>query len=377
VLVRRHGSPVGAVEADLEHGELAADAARRIRARFGQHTGPVAGNGPANADPMPGGLAASVVIATHDRPEELRRCLDSVLATHYPGLQILVVDSAPTTTAAQVLVSQEYPGVRYLREDVPGLANAHNRGLEHVGTPIVAFTDDDVVVDRDWVRALVAAFAEHRADGHGGVGCVTGLIWPAELETAAQLLIDSHGRFAKGFNTRMFNLDVHRPADPLFPYTAGSLGSGANMAFRTDVLRALGGFDPLLGAGSPARGGDDLAAFADVVLAGYSLVYEPAALVHHRHRREAEDVRAQAVNYGVGLGAYLTRLAIRRPSVLTDFARLAPRAAAHLLHPPAMAGLASHIAYPRELILLQLDGLVLGVWEYLRAAGRTAQRSQP
>ena len=103
------------------------------------------------------------------------------------------------------------------------------------------------------------------------------------------------------------------------------------MAFRTSVLRELGGFDPALGAGSRGRGGDDLAAFVDVILAGYALVYEPAAIVHHHHRRELEAVRAQALDYGAGLSAYLTRLAVRRPSVLVDFVRLGPRAVRHLL----------------------------------------------
>jgi GT2 family glycosyltransferase len=319
---------------------------------------------------MPGGLAASVVIATRDRPADLRRCLDSVLATGYPQLEVLVVDNAPGSRATEALVRDEYPGVRYLREDVPGLANAHNWGLAHVTTPVVAFTDDDVVVDRDWVRTLAARFAEGPVvrGRAGGVACVTGLIWPAELETSAQLLTDTHGGFAKGFESRVFDLDRNRPADPLFPYAAGTLGSGANMAFRTDVLRGLGGFDPLLGAGSPGRGGDDLAAFAEVILAGYSLVYEPAAVVHHRHRREHEAVSAQALNYGIGLGAYLTRLAVRRPSVLAEFARLAPRGAAHVLSGPAKPAEGRRDDYPRRLTLLQVYGMARGPWAYLRGA---------
>ena len=43
-------------------------------------------------------------------------------------------------------------------------------------------------------------------------------------------------------------------ADPLFPFTAGRLGSGANMSFDRDILRKLGGFDPAIGTGTVARG---------------------------------------------------------------------------------------------------------------------------
>ena len=58
------------------------------------------------------------------------------------------------------------------------------------------------------------------------------------------------------------------------------------MAFATDVLRDLGGFDPALGTGTAASGGDDLAAFFEVLAAGHALVYEPSAVVFHAHRRE-------------------------------------------------------------------------------------------
>ena len=151
--------------------------------------------------------------------------------------------------------------VRYVREGRPGLARAHNAALPHVTGEVVAFTDDDVEVDPHWLRRLTDGFADPR------VGCVTGMIFPAEVETPAQAWIEAHAGFGKGFERQVFDLDEHRPDDRLFPFTAGRLGSGANMAFRTSVLLDLGGFDETLGVGTPARGGDDLAAFYDVIRA--------------------------------------------------------------------------------------------------------------
>lgn len=362
VLVRSHGRPVGAVDTDLTGGELGRSVIKRIHADLDVSGTPDPDVGHDHHEAMPGGLTATVVVATHNRPDQLRGCLDSVFATGYPELEVVVVDNAPSTEETRALVQRSYPGVRYVREDVPGLARAHNRALDLVRTPVVAFTDDDVVVDPGWVRSLVAAFAAGGTD----VACVTGLIWPAELETATQASIEGNGAFGKGFARRNYDLRDHRPPDPLFPYTAGRLGSGANMAFRTRVLReTLGGFDPALGAGAGGRGGDDLAAFADVILAGHSLVYEPAAIVHHRHSRQPAAVRAQAFNYGVGLSAYLTRLALRRPAVLVDFARLAPRAVRHLLHgPPAEQ---PRPRRPRGDLPRQLLGMAVGPWAYARA----------
>ena len=194
--------------------------------------------------------------------------------------------------------------------DRRGLAAAHNRGLEAAAGSILAFTDDDVVVDRHWLAAIVEGF-----ELTDNVAAVTGLIQPGELRTRAQVLLERHGSFAKGFEPRIFDLDAHRPADRRFPLATGQCGSGANMAFRADCLRRLGGFDPALGTGTTARGGDDLAAFFHVLVSGQRLVYQPAAVVRHWHRDNDSALAAQAYGYGVGLGAYLTDAVVRHPGV--------------------------------------------------------------
>ncbi|MGH9188124.1 MAG: glycosyltransferase family 2 protein, partial [Acidimicrobiales bacterium] len=318
-------------------------------------------------------LPVTVVVATRDRPQLLARCLDSLLRLEYPAVEIVVVDNAPSSDDTADLVRERYASVAYLREDIPGLAIAHNRGLAAAQTPIVAFTDDDVTVDAGWVRALSDAFAVTP-----DVGCVTGLIVATELETSAQAWIDRHGGFGKGFERRVFHLHRLRPPDPLFPYAAGTFGSGANMAFRTDVLHHLGGFDPALGAGTPSRGGDDLAAFVDGLRAGYSIVYEPAALVHHQHHREDAKVRAQAYNYGVGLSAYATRLALTRPATAGRLALHAPRAIARLVGRRRATGRLNG-GYPRQLALLELRGALRGPFAYVHArrlARRLARRHE-
>ncbi|HEU4514591.1 MAG TPA: glycosyltransferase family 2 protein [Nocardioidaceae bacterium] len=355
VLVRRDGRPVGVVDVPLEGGLLAPAEVEKIRTRFAGVRVPGPSDYAAGLPPV------TVVIATHDRPSDLRRCLESVAAMGHPDFKVVVVDNAPSSDSTAVMVARDFPEVSYVREDVPGLAQAHNRGLELVTTPVVAFTDDDVVVDRAWASRLASHFARDPS-----VGCVTGLIWPAELETHPQALIDAHGRCSKGFSPRRFDLADDRPPDPLFPYTAGQMGSGANMAFTLDALTAVGRFDPALGAGSVGRGGDDLAAFFDVVSAGYAVVYEPAAVVHHLYRREYDDLRAQARNYGVGLSAYLTRVVSRKPAALLDMVRLAPRGVRHLMqsetYPPAVPAASSH-----QLRRLQLLGMALGPIAYARS----------
>jgi GT2 family glycosyltransferase len=314
----------------------------------------------------------SVVVATRDRAEALSRCLASLLELDYGAHEIIVVDNAPATEAARVLVAERYGDcsrLRYVREDVPGLAAAHNRGLRESRGALVAFTDDDVVVDRLWLLELVRCF-----ELGDEVGCVTGMIYPAELETPAQLWADGYWRLGKGFSERRFDLDEHRPSSPLFPYAIGALGSGANMAFKREALRDIDGFDRAIGAGTPARGGDDLTAFFELITRGWALVYSPTAIVKHWHARGFESLRRQAYGYGMGLTAYLTGAAIRRPGRLTGLAARVPRGVAYALSSSSAKNAAKPHDYPAELTRLERRGMLVGPPAYLWSRWR-ARRS--
>ncbi|WP_240999627.1 glycosyltransferase, partial [Streptomyces sp. Tu 4128] len=327
--------------------------------------------------PRPAPPSAGVVVATRERADQLARALDSLLAQDHPDFEIVVVDNAPVTGETRELVERKYDErVRYVCEPVPGLAVAHNRGLAAVRGEVVAFTDDDVVADPRWLTELTAPFA---ADPR--LGCTTGLILPARLRTPAQVLLESHGGFAKGFVPRTYDPE-HPPADePLFPFTAGRFGSGANMAFRTAVLRTVGGFDPATGAGTRARGGDDLYGFVRVLAQGRRLRYTPRALVWHHHRETWRDLETQAYGYGAGLTAYLTAILVNRPALLPALLARVPGGLAHARRltavratgegAEAVGAPGGHDSrthpWPRRLARLQRRGMLYGPVGYLRA----------
>ncbi|BBX20087.1 glycosyl transferase family 2 [Mycolicibacterium duvalii] len=301
----------------------------------------------------------TVVVATRERPRLLRICLNALLDLDYPDYEIVVVDNAPETAATARLVKQLYaPSVRYRREDRKGLASAHNRGLETATGSIVAFVDDDVVVDRNWLSAIAEGFR-----AYPNVGCVTGLILPAELITPAQLMLEQHGGFDKGFRQRVFDTSDNRPGDPLFPFTAGRLGSGANMAFDTAVLRELGGFDSATGIGTFARGGDDLAAFFRVVL-DHKLVYQPSAVVWHRHHREMAAIQNQAYGYGVGLGAFLASVMVHEWRMWPQLIVRLPRGLSYAFSAASARNRGRYAGCPSELGRLERRGLAYGPAAY-------------
>lgn len=256
---------------------------------------------------------ASVVVCTRDRPDLVARCIPALLAQWYPAYEIIIIDNASVTSATADLLQEQYadePRIRYVREDRPGLSAARNRGIVEARGKIIAFTDDDVVVDRYWLAGLAKGFtaAEH-------VACVTGMVLSLELETPAQCLFEADGGFPSSFCQRICDMRQYRWKDSSYPYIAGacSVGAGASMAFTTDFLQKEGGFDPALGGGTLACSGEDTGMFVNTILHGYRLVYEPTSLAFHQHRREYTALQKQLYGYGVGFTAYLTKVVIDHP----------------------------------------------------------------
>ena len=394
VLVRLHGCPLGTVQFDLANGPVSAEqVADRtwetlrtpILAHLAEDRLPTVEtlgiSGIAHEGEPPCQHAeevsfpfTSVVISTHERPGPLSLCIDSVLRADYPSFEVLVVDNAPRTSATRDMIAERYAGdprVRYLLEPAPGASAGRNCGLRAATGEVVAFLDDDVLADRLWLRNLVLGF-----QAAPGIACVTGMILPAELETPAQVWIEEFGGFDKGYQRQIFDLGEFAPPDPLYPYAVGKFGSGASAAFDPAVLRSVGGFDTALGPATPARGGEDIDAFLQIILAGYRLVYEPRSLVRHHHRRDYSDLRRTVQGYGVGLSAVVTK-ALMNPATRADVLKRVPRGVVYFLNPSSSKNEKKTSTFPRQLTLMELSGALMGPWYYLRSRrwARTVARA--
>jgi cellulose synthase/poly-beta-1,6-N-acetylglucosamine synthase-like glycosyltransferase len=298
-LVRINGRPAGQIGLKVESGSI--DAARLKRAIFESadlvfwqawledylNWQPFAEGNPAHK-------TATIAICTRDRPEDLRRCLESLARLPDDGQEILVVDSCSIGEATRV-VAESFSNVRYVREEIPGLNRARNRAFFEAAHEIVAFTDDDAVVDSGWLRAIVCNFNQP------GVLSVTGLTMPLELNTKAQQWFERYNPFNRGFQRKVYDKKV------LYPLAAGLAGAGVSMAFRRDLLRQVGPFDEALDAGTPTQSGGDTEMFSRILASGFQIIYDPAALSWHRHRRTWEELQKTIYGYGVGTYAYWTR----------------------------------------------------------------------
>jgi len=146
-------------------------------------------------------LVTIVVPTAGVRPDLLTRCVKSLTALRYPAYEIVVVDNRSQSmfdggteiwSESWIEESDSASTVRVVREARPGASYARNTGIAAAHGDIVAFTDDDVEVDANWLSGIVDAF-----NSSPEVKCVTGLVIAAELETEAQVLFEL---FSGGFD---------------------------------------------------------------------------------------------------------------------------------------------------------------------------------
>jgi glycosyltransferase involved in cell wall biosynthesis len=267
----------------------------------------------------------SIVIPTIvTRTDALRRCIECIEELDYPNYEVLLVDNRrllPESDPLPGLVDGK--ALRVIRESRPGVSAARNAGVANADSDVIAFVDDDVRVDRQWLRAIGTRLAMNPE-----MEVVTGLILPAEMESPAQIWYE---RYYGGFNGPRTFLPLTLEADPRSPrllrgsriltrdsrgaahrslpvYGIGAYSAGANMTFRKSTIERIGYFDVALGTGTPALGGEDLAAIITVLWTGGKMGYEPSAVTYHQHRREYSELLRMLDGNGLGFTAMLASL---------------------------------------------------------------------
>jgi len=295
----------------------------------------------------------TISVCTRNRPGDLKLCLDALMKLPQKGQEILIIDNDPSNDDTKNLVAQ-YPSVKYILEERRGLNVARNRAIKEASNDIIAFTDDDALVEPNWLEALLKNFKEQL------VMCVTGMTMPLELETKGQEAFEYYSSFGKGFYKKRFSYFNTNPV------STGNVGAGANMALRKNLVNEIGWFDEALDAGTPTHSGGDHEFFARILLAGYHIIYEPEALSWHRHRRTWKEAKKAIMGYGVGVYAFWTKLFVadKQYSIITF-----PKG--WFLH-SQLPNLVKSILrksgrYPLTFILLELLGCLKGPFAYFKS----------
>jgi GT2 family glycosyltransferase len=376
ILVCQAGRPFGSIEIPLRDPVItAAELEREVRRQLGDERDR---DRPAVPEPARSLSRASVVVPTNfARPAELRRCVKRLGELDHPDFEVIVIDNRPADAPPA-----EIDGARVVREPRPGISAARNRGIAVATGEIIAFTDDDVQVHPGWLSALGRRFARQPR-----VSAVSGLVVPLELETQAQIFFEQSGSgldrayapltFERAGRFRVRRRDEQSGLEEVRSlYLTGEFGFGANMAFRTAVLQASGGFDEALGVGTPTRGGEDLAMFVELLMAGHQLGYEPTAIIEHQHRATMAELDRQIYGYGLGFTAMLTAVALRDPRHLLGLAGIVPAWVKSLREESSAKSVNRADDYPPGLARAEIRGMSAGPLTYLRARRARALRQR-
>jgi len=214
----------------------------------------------------------SIAIATYNRSKELAitlRRFSTLVIGNPDKFELLIIDnnSSDETKAVTEEFGREFPGrVRYILEDRQGLSHARNRAVDEAQYDVVAFLDDDVDVEADWLINLTAAF---ESGDYAAVGGKAYLVYPRARPRWL-------GRRDQGYLTEV-DLGDHRKLakpDELF---------GVNLSVKKEWIKKVGGFRTDLGRiGACLLSSEETELLERIELAGGLILYEPSAAVGHR-----------------------------------------------------------------------------------------------
>jgi glycosyltransferase involved in cell wall biosynthesis len=229
----------------------------------------------------------SAVICTRNRGDKIASAVTSVLACDHPSFDLTIIDQSTDdlTRDAVAKIAAEDPRVRYVHSTEPGLSRAYNNGVRQTRGEILVFTDDDCLVDPDWITNIVKAF-ESEPDGDLLYGRVVAAgTGEDDVALTPALHLSAPERLAKGEGYKVW-------------------GMGADFAARRRLFARAGYFDEMLGGGGPLWSSQDYDLAYRTYKAGGVILLRPEVYVRHDGRREDEDWPKLLLAYGSGDGAF-------------------------------------------------------------------------
>lgn len=206
-----------------------------------------------------GAPKVSVLVGSRDRPDVLRRCLNSIFNQDYENFEVLVLDDGSQTPYSHLL-QKEYPA-KYFRFDEPrGVAGGRNYLMEMAKGEIFVFIDDDAYFKNNNVLSrVVEAF---------------------EAEPMVGILAFKVVDFRDGRKDYLvpFNRQIRRRhPDIIKKNVFVSYFVGTGHAIRKDVIDACGGYQDDM-----VYGEEELDLSYRVIGCGYKIMYSPLLVIHHR-----------------------------------------------------------------------------------------------
>lgn len=222
----------------------------------------------------------TVVIPTYNRARLLERALSSLAGQtlERDRYEVIVVDDGGCDRAGEVV--KKYGGI-YVRQENRGPAAARNRGIKMARAAVIAFTDDDCVVDKKWLAEIAGTFKRDKT-----LGWLKGK--------------------TKSLENEALPLALER-----YLYSSKTSGATNNIAYRKDVLLDAGLFDESY----PKATYEDIDLKWRAAKKGYRSGYNERMVVWHPHEATMDDFEKTAYVRGFGLGHFFKRNLFRYPAV--------------------------------------------------------------
>lgn len=232
----------------------------------------------------------SVIIPVKNGAAHIQELLDSIMQVDYvkEKLEIIVVDGKSADDTVKVV--SQYP-VELLTEERPGLNGARNTGIKHSSGEIIAFTDFDCIIPKNWIEKIVENLQNQ------DVGCVGGNVQGYYEDFLSHYADASVMPVMRRFKKR----EVLDSVKPPMRYPAG-----CNMAFKREAIEKAGAFDE-----SIRYGFDEDELVERICRKGYKMVLDPNVLIMHKHRSTMLNLLKQTFSYGEGLGNLLKTLGLK------------------------------------------------------------------
>jgi GT2 family glycosyltransferase len=222
-----------------------------------------------------------VIITSKNRPQKLTSCINALLRNTAKDFKIILIDQSTDNKTLRVINTtfRNNKKITYVRENPVGKSKALNRGLDLSESNVLAFTDDDCIVSRDWISQIKLSF-----ESNSIISCVTGdtrpfmdiPIWACPPIFSKKLTIYSK------------------------PQYHGNIGFGNNYAIRKSDLKSIGLFKTWLGPGSITTNCEDGEIIIRFLTQGYAILHNPKMVVYHNKNLNKTALKKQNLSYICG-----------------------------------------------------------------------------
>ncbi|MBP7700823.1 glycosyltransferase family 2 protein [Candidatus Woesebacteria bacterium] len=230
-------------------------------------------------------LNVSVIIATRDRPKDLYRCIYSLLKSEVLPFEIIVIDQSKSDKTKKIVQKKNSPIVKYYKVNYVGKSRSLNDAISRAKGNILAFTDDDCVIDIRWIKQISEFFQKNEKES-----IVFGNTKPFILTKKKDMICPA--TFSKE------NDYISYTKNPCKHWE--EIGFGNNMSFRKNIFNQVIKFETLLGPGSIGRSAEDAEIANKCLLLGHKIAYNPFMVIYHNRWISTKENRNLYLSYSLG-----------------------------------------------------------------------------